>query len=389
MVAASFLVTMLGTTLPTPLYPIYQQRLGFGGLTTTIVFAAYAGGVALTLLTLGRISDQIGRRRTLLPGLVISSLSAMVFLVDDRLGWGLAPLFVGRVLSGLSAGLFTGTATAYLVDLAPPEGRARASLLAAAVNMGGLGLGPPVAGVLAEYVPLPLSTPFIVDLAAITVCVAALRTAPETVDLTRPVRLKSPRPQVPASVRATFVRAAIAGFAGFNVLGLFTAVSPALLGQIIHEHNHAVVGVVVFALFASSTVGQLAASAFDEQRALVLGCAGLIVAMGAVALSLEEASLPLVVTGAVIAGLGQGMSFRAGLAAVNAGSPPEQRSEVASTYFLALYIGISIPVVGVGAAADAFGLVPAGVVFSIAVAVLAAVSLASLVVASRRSAVTA
>src|ERR1700741_4716685 len=136
MVAFAFAVAMLGTTLPTPLYPLYQQRFGFSELTITVIFATYAAGVITALLLTGRMSDEIGRRPVLLAGLALSALSAIAFLVAD----GLPVLLVGRVLSGLSAGVFTGTATATLVDLEPHR-RARATLIATVANMGALGCG--------------------------------------------------------------------------------------------------------------------------------------------------------------------------------------------------------------------------------------------------------
>jgi MFS family permease len=106
-VAYAFAGTMIGTTMPTPLYPIYEQRFDFSALTVTIVFAAYGLGVLAALVLFGQLSDQYGRRRVLLPGLVLSAVSSIVFLLAQ----GLPALFLGRVLSGLSAGVFTGTAT--------------------------------------------------------------------------------------------------------------------------------------------------------------------------------------------------------------------------------------------------------------------------------------
>jgi MFS family permease len=103
--AYAFAVTMVGTTLPTPLYPLYQQRYGFSELTITIIFATYAAGVIAALLLAGRLSDETGRRPVLLAGLAFSALSAIAFLLAD----GLALLLVGRILSGISAGIFTGT----------------------------------------------------------------------------------------------------------------------------------------------------------------------------------------------------------------------------------------------------------------------------------------
>jgi MFS family permease len=378
LVAAAFAITMLGTTLPTPLYPLYQAKYGFGGLMVTVIFAVYAVGVGAALIVFGRLSDRVGRRPILAMGLAVSAASALVFLLDGSLSLGVGWLFVGRLLSGLSAGVFTGTATATIVELAPADRRSRASLLAAAVNMGGLGLGPVLSGTLAEFAPAPLVTCFAVDLALVGIAALAIWVIPETVTQTGPFRLTIQRVHVPAGVRGVFVRAGIAGFAGFAVLGLFTAVSPSMLGEILHRHNEALTGLVVFTLFAASVIGQSASVLLSERRSLLLGCVGLVVGMGLVAGSLEAASLGLLIAGAIVSGIGQGMSFRAGLQAVNAGSPPEQRSEVASAFFLLLYVAITVPVIGVGAAADAFGLLHAGVVFSIGAAGLAGVAFVAL-----------
>jgi MFS family permease len=135
LVGLAFAVTMVGTTLPTPLYPAYASALGFGELVITLVYATYAVGVIGALVLVGHWSDQLGRRPMVIVALAFSALSAAAFLMPLALSW----LFVGRLLSGISAAVVTGTATAYVVDLARPSGRARASLVAAAVNMAGLG----------------------------------------------------------------------------------------------------------------------------------------------------------------------------------------------------------------------------------------------------------
>src|SRR4051812_40105382 len=132
-VATAFGLTMLGTTLPTPLYPLLQRELGYGELTTTVIYAVYAGGVLAALLLFGRASDVIGRRRVLLAGLACAALSAVVFLS----GAGLAGLLVGRVLSGLSAGLVTGTATAALTESAGRDARRRDTPAVDAAGGGG------------------------------------------------------------------------------------------------------------------------------------------------------------------------------------------------------------------------------------------------------------
>ncbi len=369
--AYAFVVTMLGTTLPTPLYPTYRSEFGFSQFLVTVIFATYAAGVIAALLLFGNASDSIGRRRAMLPGLALSAASAVMFL----LAHGLGLLLVGRVLSGLSAGIFTGTATVAIVELATPENRGRATLLATVANMGGLGCGPLLAGLLAEFFDHPLRLPFVVDLALLVPAVVAVLVVPETVEVRHRFRFSVQRPTVPQEVRAVFVRGAIAAFAGFAVLGLFTAIAPSFLGEILGIHRPAVIGVVVFAVFAASTIGQLALNRIPGPRGLAVGCGGLVAGMAVLAAGLAASSLALLVVGGCIAGLGQGLSFRSGLGAVSANSPSDKRAAVASTFFVVAYVAISLPVVGVGLLARAISLKATGLVFAGIVMLLAAIAL--------------
>ena len=376
-VAYALAVAMLGTTMPTPLYGLYRDRFGFSELMVTVVFATYAAGVIAALLLAGRLSDELGRRRVLLPGLAFSAASAIVFL----LAGSLAMLLVGRLLSGLSAGIFTGTATATLLDLAPLEKRGRATLVATGATSIGLGLGALLAGLASQFAGSPLRLSFWLDLALLAPAALLVWAIPEPVAAHRSLRLRLQRLRVPAQVRPTFARAALAGFAGFAVLGLFTAIVPGFLGQILAINDRAVVGLVVFAVFAASAGGQTLLARPLGTAALAAGSAGLLAGMGLFALGLGLSSLSLLLAGGIVAGLGQGVSFRAGLSAVNEAAPTQHRAEIASTFFVVAYIAISLPVVGVGVLASFAGLRAAGLVFAALVAALAA---AVLVLDTRR-----
>jgi MFS family permease len=383
-VAYAFAVTMVGTTMPTPLYPIYERQFGFSALTVTLVYAAYGIGVLLALLLFGQLSDLHGRRRVLLPGLALSALSSVIFLLAQ----GVAALFVGRIVSGLSAGVFTGTATAALLDLAAPEHRSRATLLATAVTTMGLGTGALLAGVLAEVAPAPLRTPYAVQLGLLVpaACLVWLMPEPAASDGGARV-LHVARLRVPAEVRGTFVRAATAGFASFATMGMFSAVAPAFLAQLLGLPNHALTGAVVFAVFSASTAGQLLLEMFPARHALPSGCAIMIAGMALIAAALADSSLPLLLLGAVVAGFGAGVCFRAGLAMLAAETPTDHRGEVNSSFFAVAYLALSVPIIGVGFGAEALGLRGAGLVFTACVAVLALAVLLSLSVRARRGAV--
>ena len=385
LVAFAFTATMIGTTLPTPLYPAYESRFHFGPLVVTVVFAMYAVGVLAALLLVGRASDTIGRRPVLLAGLAFAALSSVVFVIVGGLhGGGVTLLLVGRLISGLSAGVFTGTATATLSDLAKPGTALRASLIAAVANIGGLGLGPLISGLLVKYVDVPLRTGYALHIALIALAALAILSIPEPVDVTRPRRITVQRLEVPAQARAVLVQAGTAGFAGFAVLGLFTAVSPAVLGLLGH-HNPALTGLVVFTVFAASAAGQVASARVPTEAALLLGTGTLIIGIAGVGASIAASSLTLLVLGGVVSGLGQGLSFRAALGAVTGASPAHQRGGVASTFFAICYVGISVPVVGVGIGTRAYGLTHTGEVFAVIIAVLSLVALLSLLRERRRA----
>ncbi|MET9506610.1 MFS transporter [Streptomyces sp. NPDC006622] len=370
-----FAVCMAGTTLPTPLYGLYQQKFGFSELTVTVVYAVYAFAVIGVLLLAGNASDTVGRRVVLLAGLGCAAASAGAFLCAESPAW----LYAGRLLSGLSAGLFTGAATAYIMDLAPRGGGPRATFVATAATMGGLGCGPLLAGLLAQYAPWPLYLPFAVHLALVVVSAAVLLRLPETVREPRPLSTVRPqRPALPAEVRAVFGPAAIAAFVGFALSGVFTSVSPAFLAQSLHVDNHAVSGLIVALAFFSSTAGQLVVGRVGVRRSLPLGCAALLVGLALLAGALHWELLALVVLSAIVGGIGQGLAFRGALTAVAGASPADRRAAVISTLFVVAYTGISVPVIGVGVLAEPLGLEGAGLVFIACMAILVSTAAAHL-----------
>jgi MFS family permease len=376
--AYAFAAIMLGTTLPTPMYALYSERMHFSVLATTVIYATYAGGVLLALLAFGRWSDAVGRRPMLLAGTVFALASALGFLDAHSV----PQLLIGRALSGLSAGIFTGTATAAVIEAAPPSWRNRAAAVATIANIGGLGAGPLLAGLLVQYAPAPLQLSFVVHIVLVVLAAAAVLVAPETSERTG--RIGVQRLSVPEQTRSIFAIAATAAFAGFAVMGSFTAVAPEFISNVIGIDNHAVAGAIVCSIFAASAASQVVAGRIDANRAVALGCAILVVSMAILATSLHFSSLPGLILAAIVAGVGQGISFSRGLAAVAERTPPDRRAEVSSTYFVVAYIAISLPVIGEGLAVRAWGLRTAGITFAIAVGVLSAICLAAVLVGEAR-----
>src|SRR5699024_4856820 len=176
-------------------------------------------------------------------------------------------------------------------------------------------------------------------------------------------------------VRATFIQAVIPAFAGFSVLGLFTFVSPAFLQEVIQVDNRAILGEMVFVCFFDSSVGQSIFTHTSDYAVLVLGTVILLVGALFVGAALFFHSLVLLIIGAVVSGAGQGLSFRAGLSSVNQQTASHERGEVTSSFFTIAYIALSIPVIGVGALAEAANIQIAGMIFTGVFGILAIIAL--------------
>jgi MFS family permease len=358
-VALAFAINMMGTTLPTAIYRYYQQQYGFTPTVITVIYASYAIGVLGALLLIGNWSDQLGRRRMLMAGLFASAASALTFLLSD----GLALLMLGRLLSGVSAGIFTGTATVAVIELAPPAWRGKAMLAATASNMLGLGCGPLLSGILVELFPWPTQLPYVVHLSLVGIAALAVLSVPETAAIPARVKLGIQRISLPVEVRRAFIPAALAGFAGFVVVGFFAAVAPQLIRVVFGFRSGIVTGSIVFLVFACSAFGQIVQTMIAARWRQAAGCIGLVVGLVCVGLSVPQHSLGALLLGTALAGLGQGISFRAGLGEIASAAPAHRRAEVTSSYFVVLYVAISLPVIGLGIAVQLAGIQHATLLF--------------------------
>lgn len=349
-VAAVFAATMAYSTVPTPLYPLYEQSDGFPVSLVTVIYSAYAVGVIVSLYLFGHISDWFGRRPMILIAVAISLVSGVMFLAWPET----AGLVAARLVNGVSIGIMSATATAYLGEVravaAPTEKPAFATSVAGAANLGGLALGSLIGGAMAEVLPDPLVLPHVLFLVLLTVALVAVAAVPETV--ARPAKAPRYRPQklsVPRANRSIFLVAAFGAFAGFAVFGLFSSLIPTFLGGEFEDRDHLLAGISVFAIFGASAAGQLAlagARLWTQLTVAVLACTvGLVgVATGAILVQIA-----LFLGGGVIAGLGVGLLFRGAIGTSLAIAEPGHSAETVALLFLIAYLGPVIPVLAVGA----------------------------------------
>jgi MFS family permease len=387
-VAATFAVMYMANNVPTPLYPRYQHAWGFGTGMVTVVFAIYVGGVLAALFLLGRLSDLRGRRPVLLGAVALMAAAVALLLGARAPGWLLGP----RVLQGLAVGAFTGTATAAMAELEPHGDGHRAGLFTTAATAVGIALGTLTAGAMAQYLPWPLRLVYGFMLALLLVCALALTGMPETVrprtDVPMRAALRPTVPRVGPGTRARFTIAALSGFCAFAVVGLFSALAPTMLTELLHQPNSAVSGAVVAAVFAASTLAQLGGARRRAVPTTSTGLCCVAAGLGVLTGALAAGSGVLLATGGVIAGAGNGLALSGGLRMLAGLVPPERRGQLSSTFWLVSYLGMALPTLGLGLAADSFGLLPATIAFAVVIGGLALAVVPCCLVAAARAAAT-
>ncbi|MCU1613096.1 MAG: csbC [Frankiales bacterium] len=350
-IALAFLTTMAFGTVPAPLYPLYMTRDGFSTFMGTVVYAIYALGVVISLLLAGHVSDWVGRKKILVPALGLELVAAVLFLTDPALPM----LLTARLITGLGIGMITATATAYMHELhaahRPGASSQRFEIVSTAANIGGIGVGALVAGVLAQFVQAPLRTPYIVFAVLLLVSIVAVALTPETVE----ERLVKPayRPQrisADHGDRAGYLAAAAAAFASFAVFGLFTSVAPGFVAGPLHHPSLALAGSIVFAVFGGAAIAQTLTGRLAAPAKLVLGLSAQAVGILALVIGMRTADLGAFLLGGVVAGIGAGLLFKAAVGAVVAMAAPAKRSEALAGLFLTAYLGLSLPAVGIGIA---------------------------------------
>lgn len=347
------LVQLAFSTAPSPLYVLYARRDHFSSLVITLVFAAYAIGVLASLFAVGHRSDVDGRRPHLLVAVALAVAGTVVFLV-----WrALSGLFLARILAGVAVGLTMSTATAHISELHrarhPGDAPGRAQRIVAAANLGGMACGALMAGLLAQDVADPLTVPYLVLLGLLGLAGVGIALAPETRQPQRPRPAYRPqRMSVPADARRPFVAALTGIFFAYATPALFIGLAGTFLAGVVHQTSLALAGTAIFIVFAVGVVLVIATGGWPIRRLLA---AGLGLAVAGLALIVVAAWLPTPSLGVFLIGGGAiGASaaalFEATLQGVVAISPEDRLGETLAGYYLAAYIGLSLPAIGVGVA---------------------------------------
>jgi MFS family permease len=299
---ASAFVIALGFGLITPVLPQFAQSFGVGATASSIVVSAFAFFRLLFAPAGGRLIVRLGERPVYLIGLVVVAVSTGATAFAHSY-W---QLVVFRGLGGIGSVMFTVSAVALLVRLAPPSIRARvSSAYASAFLLGGIG-GPVVGGLLGN---LGLRVPFLVYAVALLIAAAVVAVFLRATSL----RPEEGSPELPVmtvrdGLRDSAYRASVvSGFAnGWANFGVRNAILPLFAAVVIGKAPW-VAGMALAVFAAGNAVGLTVAGRYSDRvgrKPFIVG--GLVVSGVATAVTGFANDLPTLVVLSVVAGLGAG-----------------------------------------------------------------------------------
>ena len=373
-VLASLIVALLASSAaPTPLYAIYQAQWHFTPITTTVVFGVYAMAVLAALLTLGQLSDHVGRRPVLLTALAVHAGSLVIFATAA----GVPELLAARVVQGLSTGAALGAIGATMLDM----DRELGTFANAVTPAMGSATGAILSALAITFLPDPTHLIYLALIGVLALQVIAIAAMRETVIRT-PGALASMRPEIalPRTLRGPVLTAVPVLFAVWALGGLYGALGPALVHALTGSGNVVLGALTLFVLAASAVVATIALRRAAARTVMLTGVLFLITGVAVTVLAVSLRSTAVFFAGSAIAGAGFGSGFQGGIRTVVPLAAAHERAGLVSLLYVVSYLGLGVPAVAAG-----FGVVHGGGLISTtryygaAVIVLAALALAGLV----------
>ncbi len=364
---------------PTPLYRIYAEHWGLSPVMVTTVFSVYAISLLVALLTVGELSDYVGRRPMVFASLVICALSMAVFAEANSV----AALLTARVIQGFGVGIAFGSIGAAILD----THRVHGSLMNSVTPVTATGTGALMAGLLVSYAPMPTQLTYLILLAVMLLQAILVWWMPETT-AKRPGAFASTRPAVvvPAQARAALLLVSPGNIALWALCGFYMSLMPSLLQTVSGSPSLLLGGVTIAVLTYSGALAMLAARPWAGTTILIRSMSALIIGVAITLGGVLAQSISLLIVGTMIAGFGFGAGFFGGIRTVVPLALPHQRAGLLSVIFIICYLAFSLPTIAAGLAVPVIGLPTTLYIYGAAVIVLAAVSLTGVIASVRRGA---
>lgn len=328
----------------------YRAHAGVSSGVGDALFGCYALGLIPALLIGGPLSDRLGRRPLGRAAVVLSLLASLVLITGvDGVGW----LYVGRLLAGVASGSIFAPGTAWVKELsAPPfspdtgvqDSGARRAAVALSAGFGG---GPLIAGLISQWAPDPLVTPYLAHLVVIVVAGLAMWTVPETV-VPRPGPVLS-RILVPSATSLRF-RGVVAPMAPwvFTAAAVSLTIAPALVVRHVASFEVGFAGLLAGLTLGTGVLLQPFARRLDTGggvRTITLGLLACGVGCLVETATAVSGQPVFAVVAAVLFGAGYGATLVGGLLETQRIAPASELASLTAIFYALTYLGFAAPLV--------------------------------------------
>lgn len=363
--AFALCVTTSAVNLQAPLYDALAARDGLGVGATTVAFACYVLGILPVLLGLNGLADRVGRKPLIMAALLLSFLATMITLIVPSL----VALGFARFLLGISMGLTSAVAPAYMQRVLGGQDNRVATNYVTASTALGFGLGAAVTSLFLFYTPTVAPPSLWLYLVAAVLALLMVLSLKDSA----PSPVKSAMLRLPSYPQGALPYG-LAILLAWAMVGLVIAILPSAL------QSHGLTAWSGFATFGICSCGVLFqpwARQLSPYRATLLGLTILLPAYGLIVWGATQGYLAAVLLGTIAASSAcYGFIYLGGLSGVLAVAGTSS-TQASAGFFLMAYLGFSIPVIATGVLIDALGHTPALMLFGLALltGVIATVSL--------------
>lgn len=366
--AITLLSFLAASTAPTPLYHLYQDQLHFSAAILTLIFAVYAFSLLAALLTVGSLSDHLGRKPVIFTAVLLNALAMLLFIYADSVAW----LISARVLQGFATGMATAVLSATLLDTDRQQG----PLINSVAPLLGMALGGLGCGLLAEFAPAPLQLTYWLLLALFVLQGVYVWRLPESVTR-QGGALASLRPtlHVPVQARSTLWRVLPLNTATWALGGFYASLAPSLVRTATGSTSNLIGGATVAALTVTGALMIFMMRNRPAAQALRLGASLLPIGLVLILLGVHGASLSLFFFGTLVAGCGFGSGFLGAVRSLVPLALPHERAGLMSAYYVLSYLAFCLPALLAGHLARSFGLLATTDGYGVVLIVLAVAAL--------------
>ncbi|MBB6291125.1 putative MFS family arabinose efflux permease [Pseudomonas sp. SJZ103] len=348
--AVTLLTFLAASSAPTPLYHLYQEGLHFSAGMLTLIFGVYALSLLAALLTVGSLSDHLGRKPVIFTALVLNMLAMLLFINEGSVAW----LIAARTVQGFATGMATAVLGAALLDTDRQQG----PLVNSVAPLLGMACGAMGSSVLAEFAPLPTQLIYWTLLALMLVQALYVWRLPETVDRI-PGAVASLRPtlHVPPQARRALWLSLPVDVAVWAMGGFYLSLAPSLVRAATGSTSNLIGGGLVAVLTLSGALMIFTLRNRPASKVLRLGATLLAVGVALILTAVHSASLPLFFIATLIAGSGFGAGFLGALRSVVPLALPHERAGLMSAFYVLSYLAFCLPSLLAGNLIRSFGLI--------------------------------